>query len=354
MKASAMVGYAGLLCEPRIQNIVTRYAVLKRLTGKTMVPVLRRGERAINDSTEIARYVIEHSETPLLPAEDLEPLSWILEDFFDEWVTRWVIFSRWFHRRDMKKLQDDIAEEFAWGLPVLGTAVGKLASYQLKSAGWPVGIREQNRDSFERSRHRVLQGLEQLFEEGPPFLFNAHPTVADFGLFGPLFQYRHDPTGSELCRLYPNARGYIQRLNQYRLDEAGPSINGFKKEQTDHAESRQLSELRDLFAEFLGTYWRILVKNYRVYSRDGRGQETQVELLDGSLFEFTSSGYFVGRLKFILGQVNDAYRKRERLLGDEGLALEEAFMEHIERLADFEEGVELLSEYEDIHFSGTS
>ena len=68
-KVLALLGYAGFSHRVRVQNGWTRYAVIRRLTGETMVPMLRRGDWAINDSTDITRYVIDRAERPTLPGD---------------------------------------------------------------------------------------------------------------------------------------------------------------------------------------------------------------------------------------------------------------------------------------------
>ena len=66
-KTMALMGYAAVPHEVIVEDIWNRFAVLKRMTGKTMVPVLRHGDFALNDSTRIAKHLLATSQRPLLP-----------------------------------------------------------------------------------------------------------------------------------------------------------------------------------------------------------------------------------------------------------------------------------------------
>ena len=82
IKVLALFGWAGISAHVETCNVLTRQSVLKRLTGQTMVPMLRKGSWGMNDSTRLARFAIERSERALLPAEPgAVALCWLLEEF---------------------------------------------------------------------------------------------------------------------------------------------------------------------------------------------------------------------------------------------------------------------------------
>ncbi|MGM0555060.1 MAG: glutathione S-transferase family protein [Myxococcota bacterium] len=337
-KASALIGYAGLECTESLQNAVNRFATIKRLTGKTMIPVLRRGEWAINDSTRIARYVQERTERCLVPErEQLHGLCWLLEDFADEWISKIVLASRWLNREDRREISGAIGQELVGGLPGLSKLAGRGASRAIRSQLGPGGISEDNRAVLERSRARLLQEMESLLEQPPPFLFCEHPTVADFAFYGQWNQFARDSSGAEVLRMYPNVRDYVERLDAMTLPH--PLMRD------DEPIERPLEALRGLFAEFLGTYWRVLVTNYEAMHQHERPERVSAEMLDGQAFTFKPSGYLVGRLEFVLEHIDRAYARRQTLFGEEGLEIEQGLVTQIARLVRTPSGRDLLESF---------
>ncbi|MFP4597602.1 MAG: glutathione S-transferase family protein [Persicimonas sp.] len=341
LKSSAMIGYAGLPCEPVIQNVVNRFATLKRLTGKTMIPVLRRGEWAINDSSRIAEYLVGHGERPLLARDEaLAPICWLLEDFADEWLSMWVLLSRWSHEADVEQNTEEIGRELTGGLPVLSGVIGQLAVVGIRKNVRRGGARPANEQALNRSRERFLQALETVLDAGPDFLFERYPTVADFAIFGQLHQYGRDPTGGDELRLYPSVREYLQRLDAMALPHPAVHLHA--------ADSRPVSDLAPLLAEFLGTYGRVLVANHRAYHGSERPDGLEVAMLDGEVFSLRPNGYLAARLEFVLGQLDRAYTEREELFGGKGLELEHALVQLVGRLTDYPAGRELMRKFPSI------
>ncbi len=336
-KIVAMMGYAGMAHRIRIQNGLTRYAILKRLTGKTMVPVLRRGRWAINDSTRIARYILERSQRPLKPPKDTELLVWMIEDFADEWMVRWMVHSRWRHRDDADRVTDIIGRELTGALPVgakiVGRSVGRVLRRQMKA--W--GTRAENDRALESSALRTLEALQAVLSQGPDYLFASHPTVADFAIYGALAQYNADPTGRQRLHVYPAVREYLQRLDG--MADRPPTVR------IEEGHTRDLAQLQPLFGEMLGTYWAAMIANYRArLEGDGRG-EMVAELIDGSYFRARVSGYLQGRLEAMLELVDKTYADRDPLFGDSGLRMERAFVDRVAELCESEAGRQLLQQF---------
>lgn len=339
-KVKALLGYTGLDHRVRVQNAMTRYAVIKRLTGETMVPVLRRGQWAINDSTRITRYAIERSSRPTLPARQAEALAWIIEDFADEWVARWTTHSRWRHREDAERVAGVIGRELTGVVPVGEKLVGRQAARLIRKEmdGW--GVRAENDRALRGSALRCLELLETVASKDCDYLFGDYPTVADFSLYGPLVQYHADPTGRQRLENYPEVRAYIRRLDG--MADRPPSV--VSREVT----RRDFSVLQPLFAEFLGTYWQVLVANYRALENGSGRREVTAQLVDGSRFEFRASPYMVERLEELLELVDETYASRDRLFGDQGLRMERALIERIADLCESEAGRRLLRRYEHV------
>ena len=336
-KVMALMGYAGISHRVRVQNALTRYTVIQRLTGKTMVPVLRRGAWAINDSTRIARYVMARSERATLPSRSAEALAWIIEDFADEWMARWMVHSRWRHREDAEHVAELIGRELTGVVPIGEKVVGHQASRLIRKQLEAGGMRPENDEALRSSALRCLEVLESLFDQGPSYLFGEYPTVADFAMYGPLAQYLADPTGRRRLENYPAVRRYVERLDG--MADRPPTIRAERGVRTD------VSALQPLFAEFLGTYWSVLVANYRTRAERGRRREATAELVDGSKLNFRVSSYMERRLEALLQLVDETYAESDRLFGESGLRMERALVERIAALSESEVGRRLLRRY---------
>ena len=340
LKVQALMGYAGVEHRIRVQNAVTRYAVIRRLTGKTMVPVLRRGSWAINDSTRIAQYVMERSNRPTLPGSEGETLAWILEDFADEWLVRWVMHSRWRHHEDAERISGLIGRELTGVVPVgervVGRQVGKWIQRQIDATG----VRAENDPALQGSALRCLEVLEALLSGSQRYLFGQYPTIADFSIYGQLVQYYRDPTGRRRLEDYPSVVAYIERIDG--MADRPPSVaagNGVNED---------ISRLQPLFAEFLGTYWSVLVANYQARANGSGRREVSAELVDGTRFNFRASGYMQGRLEKLLRRVDAAYARRDRLFGESGVRMERALVQRIADLCESEAGRKLLRRYKHV------
>lgn len=338
LKAAAMVGYTGLPCEIVRQNALNRYRVIKALTGKTMVPVLREGSWAMNDSTSIAKFLITRSPRPTLPrSARYEPLCWLLEEFADEWMTRWVIYSRWFHLQDTQETSAIIGRELARDLPLIGPLLGRQATTMVRRRLASGGITSENDGALQNSQHRCLEALESLFDSGPLYLFEGYPTVADFAFYGALGQFASDYTGRGIMRKLPALRAYVERL--------GGMVPPMALIEVSREPSRDIAHLQPLFAEFLGTYWPVLVANFRAMAQGRVPKVAQASLVDGATFSFTPSGYMVARFKQLLALLDETYSHQDHLFGEEGMRFESALMSQIAGLTHHLEGRQLLREY---------
>lgn len=302
-KASALLGWAGVDAKVKPITLVSRQRVLKRLTGKTMVPVLRKGGWAINDSTRIAQWALDRSERPLLPLSPARAaLCWLLEEFADEWVPRWFIYERWHDRQNRHVLSRRIGGELTRDMPVLGRKVGEVASSAIAKRVSGAGAGPQNKDALARTRDSTLAILESLLgqEGGAGFLFGATPTVADFAMYGPLEQYRRDPVGAKSMGQFPALCSWLTTIDLMRLPRRViPAI--------EQAPERDLSELAGVVSEFVDTYWKVLVANYEVTSRSEGARRVETILGNGVRFEFKPSRYADKRLEFVLQMLDQCY-----------------------------------------------
>ncbi len=356
LKTLALIGYSGVQCRVITQNIVTRFTVIKRLTGDTKIPMLRTRDGAISDSTEIAQRIMRESTRRMLPRDpNLAELCWLLEDFADEWMARILLYSRWHTVEDSEEVAQIVGSELGGGLPWVSQALGALSERVIPKSVAPMGIIVSNADALEYSRERILLSLETVFSSGPMYLFEGYPTVADFAFYGVLGQFFRDPSGRARAGEFPNLRRYLGRLELMCLPLSEIRVN-------EQQPSRDLKDLHAVFAELMGTYWPLLVANFRAKSAFSdkieakkrcekkkkvgkRQKQARAMMLDGSSYQFVPSSYLNDQLMILLTLIDKAYLKRDELFGESGLRLESALVANIAALSRHPEGRELLREF---------
>lgn len=351
IKALAILGWAGIDVTVKRSNLLTRERVLKKKTGKTMVPMLCRGAWAINDSTRIARFAIERSARPLLPApagatasdeaKGLNALCWLLEEFADEWVARWFIHERWHVEENREALAKWVGEELVFGIPLVSEKIGNMAAGQIARQTAKAGAGPMNSGALAKTRDRTLAALEAILLQGGGYLFGAQPTVADFGFYGPIEQYRRDPAGAGRLSRYPAVCGWLMRMRCVEVPDAAPEKIAIEE---GDGQERALEQLRPLFEEFGSTYWRVLVENHEVASRTERAERAEVTLGDGVRFSFAPSGYGIKRLEEVLSLLDAIYLHAPHLLDALG-ALQVAIKEGLSSVRRASAGREILARF---------
>lgn len=296
-KAHALLGYSGLPHQVVVQNLVTRYSVLRRMTGKTLVPTLRNGDFAINDSSKIARHLVPLSQRPLLLQEEAV-VSWLIEDFADEWMVRWLVQPRWTDPQNIAHLNQIIGGELAPG--PAQNLIGRLGGVAIQAQLRGSGLLEPNPE-ISSSRDRTLATLETLFTP-TPYIFGGAPTVPDFALYGMLWQFFNDPTGQPLQSAFPHVWAFCQRVHVWTQEGEGTSTS----------EVRDLVTLQPLVAEILATHWRVLVDNFR----QTHPRKCVVNLGTGQPMPYLSSKWLVGCGAAILDEAEHALTHYGRLSGD--------------------------------------
>jgi glutathione S-transferase len=271
-KIMALLGYSEIPHRVVVETIVNRFSVLKRLTGKTMVPMLRNGDLALNDSTRIARLILAQIGVDEMSSPFL---AWLIEDFADEWIVRWFAQARWSLPENRASMERRIGEEMFPRL--LSSTGGNLAAQTIHDNLKRAGVLERI-ESLDRSRDRTFSILEELFSNGL-YVFGGQPSVADFALYGFLWQFGNDPLGAPVVVGFPNTWRFVQRVHAWTTGSGEVS-----------ADIRSLAELRPLIGEILGTYWRVLAANEVLKP----GEEVRLTLLDGTSLQVSASGWAKG------------------------------------------------------------
>ena len=167
------------------------------------------------DSTPIIRRLEKDYKTrsviPTNPA--LAFVNFLIEDFADEWVTKFMFHYRWAHDEDAKHAAPLLA---FWHNPTLDTktaeeGAARFAERQIGRLS-VVGSNETTGPLIEASFARLIDILDALImRQG--YVLGARPSSADFGLFGQLTQLcQVEPTSYKVASRRPRVRAWVDRL----------------------------------------------------------------------------------------------------------------------------------------------
>jgi len=186
-------------------------------TGAMQMPAVKLADgRWLTDTTPMIEWFeTQYTEHPILPADPLQAfLCRLIEDYADEWLWRPAMHYRWSHKGDAQLLRRLIAQDMGRGMGVPGFLLRmRTQSRQYRNYVAGDGVTPANRAHVERGYTRLLEILSAILRTRP-FLFGARPSLADIGLFGPLFRhFSMDPTPAAIMREEaPEVMAYVLRL----------------------------------------------------------------------------------------------------------------------------------------------
>jgi glutathione S-transferase len=215
-------------------------------------------------------------------------LSHLIEDLADEWVTKMMFVYRWRRKVDQEYCSQWLTHMMA--MPANPEEVGKMARWftERQVGRMPlVGCTEITRPIIEKSFLQVLDILERNLETSV-YLFGSRPGLADFGLFGQLYQLCYDPTPQSIMReRAPAVCAWINRLDDASGEEEGEWVDP----------DGPLPEAVIAFLKMAGeVYFPFLLANAKAFSE---GRETFSLSLLGEPYEQGTFKYQVKCLNWL-------------------------------------------------------
>jgi len=228
---------------------------------------------AVTDSTPIIRRleneVAERSVIPDDPA--LKFINFLLEDFGDEWVTKYMFHYRWHLKED--------AENAAKLLPLNNNVTlteeiwKKFKDYigprQIERL-WVVGSNETTAPIIESSYKRFLGIMEEYFAS-LPFLLGYRPSSSDFAIYGQLTQLiGFDPTSRKIAHeISPRTVAWVNTMEDQ---------SGLNPKEQDWLELESLpNALEALLSEIGRVYVPALLANSRALENKDETWETKID-----------------------------------------------------------------------------
>ena len=195
---------------PAVQSEFQKYAKLP------LVPLVVAPEgEGIQDSTPILElFEASHPEPSVTPADPaLAFVSALLEEYGDEWGNKWMFHYRWRYQPDVWSTAERIAQQMmgAQGTLAVAQARTAVAERMMGRLGF-VGSNDKTQPLIEASFAKAL-GLIDAHLASRPYLLGGRPAMADFGLWGQLYEAATDPTPGAIMRASaPNVMAWLQRM----------------------------------------------------------------------------------------------------------------------------------------------
>ena len=249
--------------------------------------------KATTDTTPIIRrFENEYPDRKLLPEDPaLSFINYLLEDFGDEWVTKYMMHYRWYFDKD--------ADNASTILPLSDLAVN-MPNEILKDAKkyvhdrqtgrlWVVGSNDTTADLIDASYIRFLKLMDDHLSISK-FLFGEKPSSADFAIYGQLTQLiGFDPTSREIA--------YDTALRLVSWQDVMADLSGHDVENSDWTPLEESpASLKEIMKEFGRMYVPALLANANAIMK---GEETWETEIDGSLWKQRAFPYQAKCLKWI-------------------------------------------------------
>jgi len=228
-KLEAYLRYKGIDYE-RLPIGVHR-KVVKAHTGTTQIPAVERDDgRWMSDSTPILRQLeTEHPNPPVMPPDAVVRfIALLMEDYADEWLWRPAMHYRWSYPHSRELAASILADEQAVNF-FLPRSIKRLVFIVRQRTGFVVrdGVRPETREHVEAGYFNALANMTHMLA-ARPFLLGDAPSVADFGLMGPMLRhFAQDPTPADLMRdRAPDVLAWVSRVWNAKASTREPNFVG--------------------------------------------------------------------------------------------------------------------------------
>jgi len=264
-------------------------------------------EVATTDSTPIIRTLEKkHPERSVLPQDQaLNFINYLLEDFGDEWLTKYMFHYRWHFKSDADKAgtilplvnsQVNLPDE------ILQEAKQFISQRQIERL-WVVGSNEDTAEIIDSS-FKEFMTLFNLHLVNNPFLLGNLPTSSDFAFYGQL---------SQLIGFEPTSRAIAHDL-AIRVIAWHDLMNDLSGLDVNKNSLNILEECPDSLKHILNEvgkfYIPVLLANSKAIVDGKESWEAEV---DGSLWKQKSFPYQAKCLTWIKSEfsaLNDIDKKR--------------------------------------------
>jgi len=229
--------------------------------------------QAETDSTPLIRRLEaispDRSVLPYDPA--LAFIDYLLEDFADEWVTKYMFHYRWHVQADIDNAATLLPLHFRVNLPEeQHEQMKQLIPERQISRLYVVGSNDVTAPVIDASYRRFLQAMEAHLR-AQPYMLGNRPSAADFAMFGQLTQLvGFDPTPRAIAhRLSPRTVAWTSLMED---------LSGLVLGADDWNNSDQIPDtLRGILTEVGKMYVPALLANSLAFQSGEKSWEAEID-----------------------------------------------------------------------------
>jgi glutathione S-transferase len=274
------------------------------------------------DTTPIIRYLEDiYSKKSVIPnSSSVNFLNYLLEDFADEWTTKYMFHYRWHFKEDAENAKKMLVLQHKLNIDndAMNGFANAIAERQIDRL-WVVGSSDDTAELIDDSYKRFLKLLENHLTNSP-YMFGLRPSSSDFGLYGQLTQLvGFDPTPRHIAsQESPRCVSWVSIMSDlsglHNMGGIGEffginddsinnkNINYFEDNNDGWYSLNQLPKsLKEIFNEIGKVYIPCLIANNEAYINN---EETWEIELDGSTWRQKTFPYQSKCLNWIKDEFN--------------------------------------------------
>lgn len=227
---------------------------------------------AVDSTPIIRRLEQEYPGRSVIPTDPVMAfIDYLLEDYFDEWLTKAMFHYRWYYDDDID-MAGSVLPHYA------DVTASDDVMLQMKQAFsnrqisrlYVVGSNDTTAPVIEASYVRLMTCLNNHLKVFP-FLMGNRPGAADFSCIGQLTQLtQFDPTPAKIAaRHYPRVHAWVSKMDD--LSGIEPEVTGFIDE------SHFPDTLSALLTEAGRTYVPVMLANAHAIDQGQEEVKTEVD-----------------------------------------------------------------------------
>ena len=253
--------------------------------------------KAVTDSTPLIRRIdTEVSNRSSIPSDPaLAFINYLLEDFADEWGTKYMFHYRWHDQKDANNAGTILPLQTLGMLPdeMLNNVKEMISKRQIDRL-WVVGSNNDTAPIIDASLKRLLNILEKHLASSS-YLISKRPASCDFALYGQLSQLvNFDPTPREIChQVSLRTVAWVGLIE----DQSGIEV---EEDQWGTVESLPTT-VKDLLTEIGKGYVPAQLANAKAIENGDKEWETEI---DGCAWKQKSFPYQAKSLKWVNEEYN--------------------------------------------------
>jgi glutathione S-transferase len=193
-----------------------------------LIPLLLSSDgTSMQDSTPIIESLEKKYKDPSLYPEDsrLSFIAALIEEYADEWGNKHMFHYRWSYKADQnlasKRLAAVNVSTLIKYIPIVSSLALDKGAQMIRNRMLPrisfVGSSDKNKDQIESSFKRLIRLLDNHFKIFP-YLFGGRPSIADFGLWGQLYNSWIDVTARNLINQRPSLVDWIKKMENPKIE----------------------------------------------------------------------------------------------------------------------------------------